>query len=54
MTAEEIREMQWSNRATEYENLFTVLREIAAQLADLQAKIGQFGPVTAPKTDFGK
>jgi hypothetical protein len=48
MTAEEIRKMQWSNRATEYENLFNMLREIAAQLAEIKAGIGQIGPVPAP------
>ncbi len=48
MTAEAIREMQWSNRAMEYENLFNVLREIAAQLADLNERLGQVGPLSAP------
>lgn len=48
MTAEEIRGMQWSNRAMEFENLFAVLREIAGQLAEIKAEIGQIGPETAP------
>ena len=50
MTADEIRRLQWSNRTTEYENLFTVLREIAAQLAELRAISGNVGPLTAPKS----
>jgi len=48
MQSEEVRRMQWSNGLTECENLFAVLREIAVQIAELKAMIGQIGPVTAP------
>ena len=48
MTADQIRKMQWDNRFMEHQNLFTVLREIAAQLAEIKAEISKFGPVTAP------
>jgi hypothetical protein len=48
MTAGEIREMEWSNCATERENLFAVLREIAVQLAEIRVALAQSGPGTAP------
>jgi hypothetical protein len=48
MTAGEIREMEWSNCATEHENLFAVLREVAAQLAEIRGALAQSGPGTAP------
>ena len=54
MTAEEIREMQWSLRDSEPENLFAVLREIAAQLAEIKGEIGRIGPETAPSSDREK
>lgn len=48
MTAKEIRSMAWTFNLSEPENYFRVLREIAAQLAEINAKIGQIGPVPAP------
>ena len=48
MTAEEIRKLQSSNRATEYENLFAGLLETAAQLAEIRGEIGQISPDTVP------
>jgi hypothetical protein len=48
MQAKEIRQMEWYNREPQLENLFKVFREIAAQLAEINAKLGQIGPVPAP------
>ena len=54
MTAEKIRQMNWSLRLSEPENMFAMLREIAAQIAELNARFGQIGPVTAPKHEASK
>lgn len=48
MEAEEIRRMHWSIRDTEGENLFAVLREIAAQLAELRAAMTKSAPYRPP------
>jgi len=50
MTAEEIREMHWTLRDSEAENLFRMLREIGAQIAELREFLGRIGPVAAPKS----
>lgn len=54
MTAKEVRRMEWSLRLSEPENMFAILREIAAQIAELNARFGRIGPVTAPKHEAGK
>jgi hypothetical protein len=46
--------MQWSLRDSAPENLFAVLREIAAQLAEIKAEVGQIGPETAPNPKAAK
>ena len=48
MTATEIREMYWSRADSENENLFAVLREIAAQLAEIRQELDRSGPEKAP------
>jgi hypothetical protein len=50
MEAEEIRRMHWSNRDSEGENLFAVLREIAAQLADLKVAMAKSAPCRPQST----